>query len=67
MIIRTAYHEAGHAVAAAVQGLTINKVNIIPNNDCLGSCNHPPVLMTETSSKRKQKQVAKGHRCAQLC
>ncbi len=36
--IRTAYHEAGHAVIAILVGRSVNKVNIIPGGNRLGVC-----------------------------
>jgi hypothetical protein len=35
---RTAYHEAGHAVAAWVQHRRFTRVTIVPQGDVLGSC-----------------------------
>lgn len=40
----TAHHEAGHAVAASVQGLPINKVTIRGTKDFKGRVTHPSVL-----------------------
>jgi ATP-dependent Zn protease len=34
----TAYHEAGHAVAALVLGRPVHKVSVLPNRDRLGWC-----------------------------
>ncbi len=36
--IRTAYHEAGHAVIAIMVGRTVNKVSIVPGGKRLGVC-----------------------------
>ena len=39
----TAYHEAGHAVAAFLEGRPIDFVTILPQEDTLGSVTHPPI------------------------
>lgn len=36
--VRTAYHEAGHAVIAILVGRAVNKVSIIPGGNRLGVC-----------------------------
>lgn len=36
-LIETAYHEAGHAVAAWVQGLEVQYISIVPDEDASGS------------------------------
>ena len=57
----TVYHEAGHAVAASVQGLPTNKVTIRETQDFWGQVTHPSVLMLETSGKRDQNQVVRQY------
>jgi ATP-dependent Zn protease len=47
----TAYHEAGHAVVAIAQGLTINKVSIIPGEEFNGVTFLPSLLHYERGSK----------------
>ena len=55
----TAHHEAGHAVAAIVQGLTITYVTIKSDEDFLGACLHPSVLGYEFSGTREKKRIAR--------
>ena len=57
----TAVHEAGHAVAASVQGLPINKVTVRGTKDFMGLATQPSVLMLETSGKRDQNQVVRQY------
>jgi len=37
-LLRVAYHEAGHAVAAIVENRSFRSVTIVPTEDALGSC-----------------------------
>jgi ATP-dependent Zn protease len=60
----TAYHEAGHAVAAIILGRAIRKVTIIPDHDrnTLGSCQghgngRLPALDTDASSARHRTYI----------
>jgi ATP-dependent Zn protease len=57
----TAYHEAGHAVAALALGLSVNTISIVPDPDgeCAGFVLSPGVLGYETSSSREQKEIAR--------
>jgi hypothetical protein len=41
-LTRTAYHEAGHAVASFLTGAAIQAVSIVPEGDDLGSVTHRP-------------------------
>ena len=58
----TAYHEAGHAVAEVVQGLSVSSASIVADadDDSLGRCYSPPVLGYEFNSAREQRQVARA-------
>jgi len=56
----TAYHEAGHAVAAVLQDLTIEYSTINPKKDSRGSTLSPNVLGYESSGKREQKSIARS-------
>jgi len=55
----TAHHEAGHAVAAIVQGLIITYVTIKPDEDFVGACLHPNVLGYEYRGTRERKRIAR--------
>ena len=55
----TAYHEAGHAVAAIVQDLVIVSVTIEPDEDSLGSCIGPGVFGYEYAGDRERKRIAR--------
>jgi hypothetical protein len=56
----TCWHEAGHAVAALVQGLTFNEVNVAREGDQNGYCIQPSLLMYDVSSKRERRARARG-------
>jgi ATP-dependent Zn protease len=55
----TAYHEAGHAVAAIAFDYLVesNILTIEPNGDALGSVAHPPPLMQGCQTKRELRTV----------
>ena len=55
----TAHHEAGHAVAAIVQGLIITYVTIKPDEDFLGACLHPSAFGYEFSGTRERKKIVR--------
>ena len=57
---QTAYHEAGHAVATIVQGLTVNKVTIRRRGDYLGVCVEPGVVMYKSYTRRERRQIARA-------
>jgi len=57
----TAYHEAGHAVVAVVQGLTNISVTIKPGEDSLGECIHPGVFGYEYGGKRERKRIVREY------
>ena len=40
-IEKTAYHEAGHAVASYFHHIPFSSITIIPEEDCLGCLKHP--------------------------
>jgi ATP-dependent Zn protease len=56
----TAYHEAGHAVITVVQGLTINKVSIVPGHDYNGICSQPGVAGYHYSNRREERSIARA-------
>lgn len=57
--ISTAYHEAGHAVAATILGLTFTSVTIEPDEDSLGNCIHPSVFGYEYRGIRERKKIVR--------
>ena len=63
-LLATAYHEAGHAVAAHVEGGATKRLTIIPEGDALGSC-HPYALRETDSfdwdmSRRNQTRIERS-------
>lgn len=55
----TAYHEAGHGVACVVQGLTVNKLSIVPDDGTLGHCLHPSMFGYEVGTNRERRSIAR--------
>ncbi len=57
----TAYHEAGHAVAAYKVGMKVKRLTIVPSGDALGSHQHhayfPGVNLEYDSSPRAQRRA----------
>jgi len=47
-LLATAYHEAGHAVAARHEGRATKRVTIVPEGDTLGVCSFYPLRETES-------------------
>ena len=55
----TAYHEAGHAVAAISKEIPVTEVSIVEKEDCWGDCLHAGVMGFHCRDKRQQKQIAR--------
>jgi ATP-dependent Zn protease len=56
----TAYHEAGHAVANLVQGLTVDRVSIIPGEGFNGRCRSPGALGYRFSNARQRRAIGRA-------
>lgn len=64
---RTAWHEAGHAIAAMDQGFTVVLVSIRPDDKSFGRCTHTPVGDPAVALERERENiVAMGGWAAEL-
>jgi hypothetical protein len=57
--VGTCWHEAGHAVAHIVQGLTIGEVNVIETDTTTGCCIHASPMMYDVSNSRERRAIAR--------
>ena len=57
---QTAYHEAGHCIAALTQQLRFDHVTIKKDKDSRGSIVHPNVLGYEHSGQRERRSIARA-------
>ena len=55
----TAYHEAGHAVAALSKNIPITEVTIVEKDDSWGDCLHTGVMGFYHQDMRQRKQIAR--------
>jgi len=56
-----AYHEASHAVAAIVQGLSIVSITIKPDEESLGACFRPDINEFGKTNMRVFKQIVRKY------
>jgi ATP-dependent Zn protease len=56
-LLQTAWHEAGHAVAAWDRGFTVTLVSIRPIGDSYGRCQHIPAGDCAVPSERERENI----------
>jgi|SRR6266850_5925118 len=56
----TAFHEAGHAVVAILQGLHVEAVSVRRRGDANGSCLRPSLIMYNGCDPRERKELARS-------
>lgn len=64
-LISTAYHEAGHAVAAISKDIPVTEVSIVEKEDIWGGCLHACVMGFDYQGERKRRQIARD--CIIVC
>lgn len=66
----TAYHEAGHAVAAWRLGVGLSKqaLSIVPNEDSVGRINHSnPLFRVDLEMDKSDRARLRAEKVAQIC
>jgi ATP-dependent Zn protease len=56
----TAFHEAGHAVAAVVQGLHVVSVSVVETRNYVGVCLEPTALGYQFENWNERRQIARA-------